>query len=266
MKSLEEYNYLTRRCKYAYEFRKTLAPKRYCFCMQTDDGSCMVYCELCEDWFHTRCVGNIKHDVFLCNRCTKGDGNLYIRNAEYQSKYFRQQPPTSKIIEKESFKFSSTTKKRSWYQRVTSQQNHCKYSRLEIIDDMKPWSVVCMESHPKFIVGGSDASLQIYSITPSTTPFQSILPDCTQSDSDDLGAEKIHSLQTGHSFGFSNLILQNDEKIISSNWVDGTLIVSLNIDSFSNNNFSVLIFVLNAKFGHWKNIIFLFVLLIILIM
>ncbi|KAK0547710.1 Transcription factor bye1 [Tilletia horrida] len=47
----------------------------YCICKAKDDGSPMVECGLCEDWFHLRCVGLSKRAVdklksYVCPPCT----------------------------------------------------------------------------------------------------------------------------------------------------------------------------------------------------
>lgn len=56
--NLEEYLYVTRRSRYAQEFKEKYMPKTYCFCGKEDDGSTMVECGVCEEWFHLDCVGN----------------------------------------------------------------------------------------------------------------------------------------------------------------------------------------------------------------
>ena len=54
-------------------------PVVYCLCRAEDDGSMMILCETCEDWFHPRCVGlTIRaakqlgdDDIpYLCPTCT----------------------------------------------------------------------------------------------------------------------------------------------------------------------------------------------------
>ena len=30
----------------------------YCICRLPDDGEKMVYCEDCDDWYHTKCLGS----------------------------------------------------------------------------------------------------------------------------------------------------------------------------------------------------------------
>ena len=54
-------------------------PVVYCLCRAEDDGSMMILCETCEDWFHPRCVGlslraakQLGDDdiPYLCPTCT----------------------------------------------------------------------------------------------------------------------------------------------------------------------------------------------------
>lgn len=58
----------------------------YCVCRTRDDGSFMILCEYCEDWFHGKCVGIRERDgplvdVFVCPNCTKlGKGISRIVN------------------------------------------------------------------------------------------------------------------------------------------------------------------------------------------
>lgn len=47
----------------------------YCVCRTRDDGSFMINCDFCQDWFHGRCVGIRERvgdlvDVFVCPNCT----------------------------------------------------------------------------------------------------------------------------------------------------------------------------------------------------
>ncbi|KAH3824093.1 hypothetical protein DPMN_125921 [Dreissena polymorpha] len=34
----------------------------YCMCRGVDDGSFMVACDVCEEWFHGKCVGVTEED------------------------------------------------------------------------------------------------------------------------------------------------------------------------------------------------------------
>ena len=48
----------------------------YCLCRQPDDGSFMIECEVCQEWFHVHCIGLTINkakqlDHFLCNKCRK---------------------------------------------------------------------------------------------------------------------------------------------------------------------------------------------------
>ena len=31
----------------------------YCSCRMPDDGEKMVFCEQCDDWYHTKCLGSV---------------------------------------------------------------------------------------------------------------------------------------------------------------------------------------------------------------
>lgn len=54
----------------------------YCICRERDDGTFMILCEFCNDWFHGRCIGIRERDgpfvdVYVCPNCAKaGKGNL----------------------------------------------------------------------------------------------------------------------------------------------------------------------------------------------
>ena len=46
----------------------------YCFCKQPDDGTLMIQCDVCDEWFHGRCVNitpgeAIKIDKYVCPFC-----------------------------------------------------------------------------------------------------------------------------------------------------------------------------------------------------
>eukprot|EP01128_Nolandella_sp_AFSM9_P010685 TRINITY_DN7431_c0_g1_i1.p1 TRINITY_DN7431_c0_g1~~TRINITY_DN7431_c0_g1_i1.p1 ORF type:complete len:972 (-),score=256.51 TRINITY_DN7431_c0_g1_i1:114-3029(-) len=51
-------------------------PRPYCICRGLDDGTFMINCEGCHDWFHGRCV-NVSEvqgrhiDLYYCDKCTK---------------------------------------------------------------------------------------------------------------------------------------------------------------------------------------------------
>ena len=62
-------------------------PCYYCWCRGLDDGSPMICCDGCSEWFHIRCVGVGRKDpllggqqnaVFLCISCS-----IY-RNSKYK--------------------------------------------------------------------------------------------------------------------------------------------------------------------------------------
>uniref|UniRef100_V5E8E0 Transcription factor BYE1 n=1 Tax=Kalmanozyma brasiliensis (strain GHG001) TaxID=1365824 RepID=V5E8E0_KALBG len=49
--------------------------KQYCICRGKDDGTFMISCERCQDWFHTKCLGITqkaakKLDEYVCDACT----------------------------------------------------------------------------------------------------------------------------------------------------------------------------------------------------
>lgn len=60
---------------------ETDAKKLYCICRQPDDGSFMIACGKCDEWFHGRCVNIYEdmpaaHSSFICPACL---GNLSNR-------------------------------------------------------------------------------------------------------------------------------------------------------------------------------------------
>jgi hypothetical protein len=56
----------------------------HCLCREGDDGSAMVCCDSCEQWFHTRCVGIRRKkdldalDAYVCMRCAQKRGQRYV--------------------------------------------------------------------------------------------------------------------------------------------------------------------------------------------
>ena len=63
----------------------------YCYCRRPDprDGSTMIYCEKCADWFHDKCLFDnpldvkeaLKNDTFICPKC-RGDIDEYNKCLE----------------------------------------------------------------------------------------------------------------------------------------------------------------------------------------
>jgi hypothetical protein len=58
----------------------------YCWCQRADDGSPMICCDSCSEWFHIRCVGVGRKDpvlsgqqsaVFLCISCSISRKSTY---------------------------------------------------------------------------------------------------------------------------------------------------------------------------------------------
>ncbi|CAR30997.1 ZYRO0E07546p [Zygosaccharomyces rouxii] len=50
----------------------------YCFCREADNGATMVECEICKEWYHTKCIkkGSWKlpdESVFICSLCSPDD-------------------------------------------------------------------------------------------------------------------------------------------------------------------------------------------------
>ncbi|KAH3759919.1 PHD finger protein 3 [Pelomyxa schiedti] len=48
--------------------------KLYCFCRSKDDGSFMIQCDICEEWYHGKCVGISQRaskgiKTYVCKRC-----------------------------------------------------------------------------------------------------------------------------------------------------------------------------------------------------
>jgi hypothetical protein len=53
---------------------------RYCICRGANDGTWMVGCDTCDDWFHGRCVNFTVSDIesgFLCPYCSEKTGKQY---------------------------------------------------------------------------------------------------------------------------------------------------------------------------------------------
>ncbi|KAE8211326.1 hypothetical protein CF327_g4899 [Tilletia walkeri] len=76
----------------------------YCVCKKKDDGSPMVECALCEDWFHLRCVGLSKRAVdrlesYTCPPCSEKIA-LAKTNSKQGSKdkkrVFKSPPPSDR--------------------------------------------------------------------------------------------------------------------------------------------------------------------------
>jgi hypothetical protein len=193
--------------------------------MQEDDGSCMIGCELCEEWFHKRCVGQIDMDkVFVCNRCTRGDGNLFISQQELSSYQTRTTNWSSLVVRKNYSSYSMLSN------RALPKTNHGRTTRLEMQHDVKPWTVACLQKHPLFVLGDSSGAISTYSITSQADFTQGYtIPDFINGDDGQyVGVERKSYTTTGHSYGLSYVYLPPSEDcVISSNWQDGLLIVRI---------------------------------------
>ncbi|KAJ6493534.1 hypothetical protein C8R47DRAFT_975143 [Mycena vitilis] len=61
----------------------TPTPAIYCLCRTGDDGSPMVYCEECDEWYHFACVG-LNEDtagdivIFVCKPCEEKTGRRTV--------------------------------------------------------------------------------------------------------------------------------------------------------------------------------------------
>ncbi|KAI0629133.1 hypothetical protein C8Q77DRAFT_307225 [Trametes polyzona] len=58
--------------------------KTYCVCKKPDDGSPMIHCSSCKDWFHFRCVELSEQDaeeiqLYICPSCHQKTGARIIR-------------------------------------------------------------------------------------------------------------------------------------------------------------------------------------------
>lgn len=57
--------------------------KLYCTCRSPDDGTWMINCEACDEWFHGRCINLLesdgyKIDVFICSTCTEAGRGMKL--------------------------------------------------------------------------------------------------------------------------------------------------------------------------------------------
>lgn len=66
--------------------------KLYCFCREGDTGGTMVECEICKEWYHTKCLkkGNWKlpnESVFICSVCSPEatTQDEYINTIDYNN-------------------------------------------------------------------------------------------------------------------------------------------------------------------------------------
>ncbi|KAL6942422.1 hypothetical protein ACO0QE_003597 [Hanseniaspora vineae] len=64
-----------------------ISPEVYCYCRKGDNGSTMVACEICQEWYHVDCVTNVNpanqtndpdpvNNLFLCSMCFGGGVNF----------------------------------------------------------------------------------------------------------------------------------------------------------------------------------------------
>ncbi|KAI0794043.1 hypothetical protein C8Q74DRAFT_1246565 [Fomes fomentarius] len=61
------------------------AAKQYCLCKKPDDGSPMIRCSTCKDWFHFRCVDLTEQDAseiktYACPPCHQNTGARTINS------------------------------------------------------------------------------------------------------------------------------------------------------------------------------------------
>ncbi|KAA1469150.1 hypothetical protein DENSPDRAFT_834719 [Dentipellis sp. KUC8613] len=59
----------------------------YCLCKGVDDGTPMVQCGLCKDWFHFRCIDLKREDadeivMYVCQACTEKTGRRTVKDWE----------------------------------------------------------------------------------------------------------------------------------------------------------------------------------------
>ncbi|PWZ01454.1 hypothetical protein BCV70DRAFT_230662 [Testicularia cyperi] len=77
----------------------------YCVCRGKDDGSFMISCEQCEQWFHTRCIGITqkaakKLDEYVCQSCTESAETTVSAEAaeeEEEDTFVNPQQPATQI-------------------------------------------------------------------------------------------------------------------------------------------------------------------------
>jgi hypothetical protein len=62
----------------------------YCICRKPDDHTWMIACDICDDWFHGRCVGMVERDASLIDRfiCKKFQNSTFIRLTMCRSQLF----------------------------------------------------------------------------------------------------------------------------------------------------------------------------------
>lgn len=78
--------------------------KLYCTCRTPDDGTWMINCELCEEWYHGRCINLREEDAYnidsyACTSCTnagKGECTLFMNSADVNTGQTTYRPPRPK--------------------------------------------------------------------------------------------------------------------------------------------------------------------------
>eukprot|EP00002_Diphylleia_rotans_P002997 TRINITY_DN11992_c0_g3_i1.p1 TRINITY_DN11992_c0_g3~~TRINITY_DN11992_c0_g3_i1.p1 ORF type:complete len:623 (+),score=93.79 TRINITY_DN11992_c0_g3_i1:139-2007(+) len=74
-KSIRELLKALEKAQFANHFRESFIQKTYCICKRPDDGSSMIQCSLCTEWYHMRCIHlnpPISSLNFICQICTQG--------------------------------------------------------------------------------------------------------------------------------------------------------------------------------------------------
>ena len=110
----------------------------YCLCRGPDDHTWMIGCEICQDWFHGRCIGMSKEigdnlvERFVCPNCSKGDLRTIFKKAcAYRScrkpARLREDPPSV---------FCSEEHVQSWWEKMVGRMPKPKHNRRASQDQL----------------------------------------------------------------------------------------------------------------------------------
>jgi len=94
------------------------AKKQYCVCKQPDDGTPMVNCTECKDWYHFRCVDLSEKDadeisIYVCPSCTTATGRKTVSECHwsfsltYTLRASAPHPASCSLVENMSITFRS---------------------------------------------------------------------------------------------------------------------------------------------------------------
>lgn len=256
IRSRSEYNYVTRRSRFAYGFRESFIPHVYCICGKKDDGKLMVECGSCEEWYHAQCVNIsltdeniVSEKEFICNSCSNGNGYMFLNEMEARKFYPSYERCTAELVNINKRKprnlnniVHQIIKNKQCCIRegnakinLEAQVFNCihfeRFRRFEVSEG--PWSLFSIKKSNRFLVGSSQGSLSVYSLKEGlnitnerTHIYSNWLSKKTLSEQYQISMNQELNMETSCS-GFAHITMcpeYSNSKVFGSCWFDEVMV------------------------------------------